>query len=422
MMIQYGIAPPRVLLPKEKMEQWAVIACDQYTSEAAYWQACDEFVGDVPSTLRMILPEAYLGRPDEEALIAQAKQCMQQYLNDSVLHELEQGFVLVKRQTSDGERIGLVVSMDLEHYNYKKGAKSLIRPTEDTIEDRIPPRLRIRRGAALETPHIMVLLDDENQTVIEPLLQKTLPLLYDFNLMQNGGHIAGHLVGEQHFPAIEQALSRLAQNNSMLYAVGDGNHSLATAKAHWEEVKQTLSHEQQQDHPARFALVELVNLHSDGLVFHPIHRVVFDYPDTMEYLLAHMQGATVTYYETQQLAQQALSDTSGVHAVIINAYGKWGVFSMQPTHNIPYGTLQPVLEQMARETGAVVDYIHGDDSLEELSKNGIGFFMPSMEKGTLFTTVEQYGALPKKTFSMGLAQDKRYYLECKRIIVKQLEK
>ena len=419
MMKEYGVVPPRILLPRSGMEQWAVVACDQFTSEPQYWEACDKFVGKAPSTLRMILPEAYLEAADVEERIEAVKNTMELYLKQDIFRELEPGFVLVRRQSSDGERIGLVVAIDLEQYEYTKGSKSLIRPTEGTIEERIPPRLRIREGAALELPHIMILVDDREETLIEPLLKEALPQVYDFELMQGGGRIQGSFVGEQYFPQIESALKKLTEKGGMLFAVGDGNHSLATAKAYWEQLKPGLTAEQRETHPARFALVELVNLHCGGIVFHPIHRIVFDDKNGLLHIRDILKrqggGAERVYCDSFETAKRIARETEGQQAIVFCEYGKYGVLKMEPLHMLSYGTLQPALELLAEESTAKVDYIHGDESLKELSRNGIGFFMPSMEKKVLFPSVEKYGALPKKTFSMGEAQDKRYYLESKRI-------
>lgn len=413
---QYGIRAPHILLPKAGFERWSVIACDQFTSDAEYWERCEETVGDAPSTLRLILPEVYLDAPDKQQRIETIQGNMCAYSQQGVFRELPEGFVLVRRQTSDGERLGLIVAIDLERYSFAPGEKPLIRPTEGTIESRIPPRLQVRRGASLELPHIMVLVDDRNKRLIEPLSSKDLPLLYDFELMLGGGHIQGYFVGQEHFPKIEAALEALSGNEGMLFAVGDGNHSLATAKAYWEEIKAGLSVEEQETHPARYTLVELVNLHEEGLKLHPIHRVMFgDGEAILGFLCGFLPGSSVQYLDDLPTALKLARHSPKCAHAIAFCYGKKvGVFFMPPTHLLHYGTLQPALDAFAELNGKV-DYIHGDEAVCALSKEGLGFFMPSLDKTRMFQTVEEYGVLPKKTFSIGCAQDKRYYIECRRI-------
>ena len=416
-----GLRPWDILLPslsREGFEKWAVIACDQHTSHPEYWQRVEAYVGDAPSTLHLVLPEAFLESPEVDRHIEKIHSKMKQYLAGGLLQSPGNGFVLVSRAISGGVRNGLVCALDLDCYDYAKGSTSLIRPTEGTIPDRIPPRLKIRDGALLELPHILILIDDPAKTVIEPLLEKDLSILYDFDLMEQGGHICGRFVGSQYENAITKALSALKKaNQSMLYAVGDGNHSLATAKNHWEQTKPQLSHAERENHPARYALVELVNLHDEAMYFLPIHRLVLHPEGCLDFLMEH--GGTIancpSLDEAVQLSIQLSSEN--YHAVPFCQDGRFGVLKLPATHIIPYGTLEPLLEQYASESAvAKLDYIHGDDALIGLcSKRSLGFFMPSLDKNMLFPVVEKYGLLPKKSFSIGESSEKRYYIECKRI-------
>ncbi|MGI6174731.1 MAG: DUF1015 domain-containing protein [Christensenellales bacterium] len=427
---RFGWKPMRMLLPTNDFERWGVIACDQYTSQPEYWEECEKLAGGMPSALRFILPEAYLDAPDVDERIQRIHQTMQEYLDQGVaykqgvLQHTLPGFILVKRQTSAGERLGLVISVDLEKYSYIKGAKTLIRPTEETIEERIPPRLKIRRGAALETSHVMLLLDDPACSVIEPLFEQEHTPLYSFDLMQDGGHIEGWFMDDDSYVPLIQSLEKLlGPNGDFLLAVGDGNHSLAAAKAYWEEIKKPLTDAQRMNHPARFAQVEVVNLHSEALVFEPIHRVVLQKgQDCLDYLCQRIPGAEYRVYASLEEAQKAVcSQQAPKQAVVSLLAGVPGVLSMlQAGHRIPQGTLQPYLEAYAKENGVRLDYIHGDDSLYALcGGDALGLFMPAMDKQELFTLVDAYGTLPKKTFSMGQARDKRYYVECKRITLEQ---
>lgn len=414
---QIGLHPADMLLPNTAYEPWAVIACDQYTSEKSYWETLDRTIASQPSTLRLILPEAYLEQEDVRQRIDNINQTMHAYINQKLFTHTGVGFVLVQRQVKSGVRVGLVGAIDLECYDYHKGATPMIRPTEDTIPDRIPPRLRIREHAPLELPHILVLIDDPEKTVIEPLLQKNCPVLYDFDLMEQGGHIKGSFVGSQHFDSIIMALAELQKKSDMLFAMGDGNHSLATAKAHWENIKANNPGVDLQNHPARYALAEIVNLHDEALSVLPIHRVVFEYKNSLEFFMDH--GAVLTnsasYEEAVNLAQ-IITDTEH-HAIAFCGSNRFGVIKLKATHLNPYGTLQPLLETFCKNSGVKLDYIHGDAAMMQFCKDGaLGFFMPALRKDALFPSVQQYGPLPKKTFSLGDAQDKRYYLECKYIV------
>lgn len=424
-----GVLVPEILLPPKgtDMYKWAVVACDQFTSQKEYWEEARRIIGDAPSTLDLILPEAWLGAQDEQARIARIKEKMQEYLHNGTLVKQPQGFVLVERTAAGNTRHGLVMALDLEKYDYSKGSGTLIRATEGTIVERIPPRLRIREGAAVELPHILVLIDDPEETVIEPLTAqaKKLPLLYDTDLMLGGGHISGRLVsGEKEIMGVLEALTALSDKAAfekkygskpvLLFAMGDGNHSLATAKANWEKIKATLPEEQREDHPARYALIELNNVHDKGIVFEAIHRNVFGIPGEklVEALLQKLReqngGAEIG-------PEQA--PAGGEKHVIPFYYGdKSGAFIVtEPAVQLAVGTLQNAIDAVLKELGGEVDYIHGIDVVKELAQkpDTTGFLLPDMEKSELFPTVVYDGALPRKTFSMGEAAEKRYYMEAR---------
>lgn len=424
-----GVLVPEILLPPKgtDMYKWAVVACDQFTSQKEYWEEARRIIGDAPSTLDLILPEAWLGAQDEQERIARIKEKMQEYLHNGTLVKQPQGFVLVERTAAGNIRHGLVMALDLEKYDYSKGSGTLIRATEGTIVERIPPRLRIREGAAVELPHILVLIDDPEETVIEPLTAQAekLPLLYDTDLMLGGGHISGRLVsGEKEIMGVLEALTALSDKAAfekkygskpvLLFAMGDGNHSLATAKANWEKIKATLPEEQREDHPARYALIELNNVHDKGIVFEAIHRNVFGIPGEklVEALLQKLReqngGAEIG-------PEQA--PAGGEKHVIPFYYGdKSGAFIVtEPAVQLAVGTLQNAIDAVLKELGGEVDYIHGIDVVKELAQkpDTTGFLLPDMEKSELFPTVVYDGALPRKTFSMGEAAEKRYYMEAR---------
>ncbi len=432
---------PTILFPRPGVDltRWAVIACDQYTAEPEYWAAVDELVGGAPSTLRLTFPEVFLGQGDETERIAAINAAMQQYLADGTLRELPPGFVLLDRQTSHvPSRKGLMVALDLEHYDYLPGAQTLIRATEGTILDRLPPRIRVREKAPIELPHIMVLIDDPERTVIEPLFAAQLPLLYDFGLMRSGGRLRGWHVDE---PAlidqIALALAKLADphrfqerydsDHVMLYAMGDGNHSFATAKAIWEQLKAAAADRDTiMDHPARYALVELVNVHDPGLEFEAIHRVLFnvDVDDLLACARAHFAAVgtpcRIDWLADRQTEAAAMSAAPvGSHAIPFIAGGRHGLLTVDRPHLIlAVATLQEFLDAYLAAGGrGHIDYIHGDAAVERLSSSpdAIGFLLPALSKHELFRTIVRDGALARKTFSMGEADEKRFYLECRRI-------
>lgn len=437
-----GVQVPEVLLPKQGSDfsKWGVVACDQYTSQPDYWEKVQELTKGAPSTLHLILPEAFLGKPGEQARIENVKKTMRDYLDAGVLEQKPQGFVLVCRHVAGKQRLGLVMALDLEHYDYNKGATTLIRATEGTIVDRIPPRLRIREGAPIELPHILVLIDDPNRTVIEPLAAQTqeMTLLYDTPLMQDGGHITGHLVDR---PAlIQQALEALCGLMDtgafearygkgvapLLFAMGDGNHSFATAKAAWENIKSALPKEEWARHPARYALVEVENVHDEGIVFEPIHRVLFDVQpeQAVKSLLTLLSeangGAEIQMFESHAALDAALlAADNGAHRLPFYYGQVCGMLVVpHPAQQLCVGTLQHAIDAMLKQQQGEVDYIHGRDVVLSLADKpgALGFLLPAMKKSELFKTVVYDGALPRKTFSMGEANEKRYYMECRKIL------
>lgn len=409
-----------ILLPKNAdMEKWAVIACDQYTSEPEYWKKVEEIVGDAPSTLKITLPEIYLEGKDVEQRIANINTEMDKLKQEGFFKVLENSLIYMERTQSNGKvRKGLIGMVDLEDYSYEKGSQTLIRATEGTVLERIPPRVKVRENATLELPHIMLLIDDEKKEIIEGLTSKVTEsdAVYDFDLMQNGGHIKGYKVPDSLVNKIFEGLENLAKKEVfeekyqvkdkgvLLFSVGDGNHSLATAKACYENLKKVLPKEEYENHPARYALVEIVNLHSEALEFEPIHRVVFGVNPK------HMIEELGKYYEISENPEGQKIE------YVYNGVNK-EIYIKNPKSNLAVGSLQMFIDEYIKENGGKVDYIHGDDVTRELgSKEGnIGFLLPNMKKTDLFKTVILDGALPRKTFSMGHSYDKRYYLEAREI-------
>ncbi|MCD7771023.1 MAG: DUF1015 domain-containing protein [Oscillospiraceae bacterium] len=401
--------PADILLPKESidMTKWSVVACDQFTGEPGYWDETERLVGDSPSTLRLTLPEIYLGKPDTDERIARINQNIESYLSAGIFREFKNAMVYVRRIQSDGKlREGIVGAVDLEHYDYHSGSKSQIRATEATVAERIPPRLKIRENARLELPHIMILIDDPERTVIEPLSGKTsgLKKLYDFELMQGGGSISGYLLEENEISEVDSALGELSRKCELLFAMGDGNHSLATAKEHYERLKRENPGVDMSNHPARYALCEIVNLHSEALQFEAIHRIVMGVDP--QHLLKKM---------AEKLDTSESGD--GQKVTVVTGGTSETLTIHNPLSKLAVGSLQTFLDEYLKEFGGEIDYIHGEDVLKNLAKseNSVGFILDPMDKKDLFPAVIHDGALPRKTFSMGHAEDKRYYLEAREI-------
>ena len=413
--------PADIYLPDlegEKGTKWACVACDQYTSEREYWRAARAYVDGTPSTLDMMLPEAYLDM--ENVAIPQINGRMREYLENGVLECHKNSMIYLERVQSDGKvRRGIVGAVDLEEYNYNKGSTTITRATEGTVLERIPPRVAIRRGAAIEMPHIMILIDDKDRTVVEPIAAKaeSYKKAYDFDLMAKSGHVTGYYVDEGDFDKINEALNNLCADGVMqekygvdapalLFAIGDGNHSLASAKALYEEIKAEIGAEAAANHPARYALCEIVNLHDEALEFEPIYRVAFgvDRAEFVKGLEAYLDSCN------GDGEAQSFELVIGEESKIVKCEN--------PTAQLPVGTLQTFLDEYVKShEGVVIDYIHGIESTKTLSKkeNAVGMLFDGMSKDMLFKTVICDGALPRKTFSMGHAADKRFYIECRKI-------
>ena len=499
-----GLKPDDIYLPAEGIDlrRWAVVACDQYTSQPDYWRRVEAYVGARPSTLHIVQPEIDLERAG--ARIPAVHRAMREYLsNGTLVRAVRNGFTLTERTTASGARLGLVAAVDLEEYDFTPGSGAMIRATEGTIRERIPPRLRIREGAPLECPHVMLLLDDPARTVIEPLharLRENAPLC-DFELMENGGRLRVWGVEGDALAPVSDALAALwEKSDGFLYAVGDGNHSLATAKARWDALKPALSPEEAQTHPARYALAEIVNLHSPALAFEPIHRVLFgaDMEDLVSAYRAHLasRGMKLTAVEPlssrasgtkpvepssfpasgtkpaepssscacgmkpaepssscacgTKPAESSSSRASGTKPVDPSSSRACEVESAEPSSSacgitptdeaeltfvsenarasyrvgnpenpLPVAVLQPFLDEYLRSHPAArIDYVHGAAAVESLCQtpHTTGVLLPAIDKSALFPAVRQGGALPRKTFSMGEPDEKRYYMECRKIL------
>lgn len=390
-----------IMLPNGgDLTKWSVVACDQYTSQPEYWETAAQLVGESPSTLNLVYPEAFLSQGDSR--IEKINAAMKDYVEQGLFATYKNCFIYVERTLSGGRvRKGIVGAVDLEDYDFHKGVKCPIRATEGTVLERIPPRVKIRENAPLELPHVMLLVDDKEKTLIEQV--KKGEKLYDFELMANGGHLTGWLVEGDNADEFVSRVENFAASapDGLVFAVGDGNHSLATAKTCWENIKQTLSDSEKETHPARFCLVEIENIHDDVLEFEPIHRIVFGIEDEKAFT-----DALVKELDCRE-------DGDGQEIVLVKGSTKKRLYMNNTSSPISVGTLQKYLDTLSYE----VDYIHGDDVVEALSQKqgAIGFLLPKPEKSSLFETVIKDGALPRKTFSMGEANEKRFYMEAKRI-------
>lgn len=433
---QIGVQIPEILIPKPDIDyhKWGVIACDQFTSQPEYWADVESVVGDSPSTLNIILPEVYLGKKDEERHRLEVVESMRRFISSDTFTSY-QNLILVERTVDGKTRHGMMLALDLEHYNFNANASSLIRASEGTIIDRLPPRIKIRQEALLETPHILVLIDDPLRTVIEPLVAQKdrFEKIYDFDLMAGSGHLTGFNINQ---PDVEQrvisAIEKLADPSVfkekyqlerdlpvLLFAVGDGNHSLATAKSVWEKIKPQVG----MDHPARYALVEIENIHNEGLVFEPIHRLIFGVHKDIKKAFQESFGDQVSFSvcssQSELLKQTALSDSKTHCLGMVTESGYELVKISHSNMNLPVGTLQVFLDKWLSDGGAdSIDYIHGHEVVFRLGQQpgNIGFIVPAMVKGDLFKTVILDGALPRKAFSMGEAHEKRFYFECRKIV------
>ena len=408
-----------ILLPKNTdMTKWSVVACDQYTSEPEYWNSVREIVGSNPSTLNLTLPEIYLEESDVEERIKKINQNMEELVNMDFFNEYSDSMIYLERTQEDGKvREGLMGIVDLEDYSYEKGSQTLIRATEKTVIERIPPRVKVRENALLELPHIMILIDDEKKNIIESLKNKVTEsdIVYNFDLMKNGGHIKGYLLNNETMDEVDERLKCLADKDYfenkygvkdkgiLLFAMGDGNHSLATAKACYENLKKEIG-EKALSSKSRYALVELVNLHSDALEFEAINRVIFN--TDKDKLLNSLKEYYTINKEGNGQEFKVVTDSIDETWYIEN-----------PKSNIAVGSIQMFLDDYLKDNVGKIDYIHGEDVTKSLASkdNNVGFIFDAMAKEDLFKTVILDGALPRKTFSMGHANDKRYYLEARKI-------
>ncbi len=428
---KYGIKIPQLLLPNNSidLEKWAVIACDQYTQDTEYWKTVCEITKDVPSTLHIILPEIYLHNSEKMSeFIEKVNGNMQSYLDTNIFKSPLNAFIYIERKTAfNRTRKGLIVEIDLETYDWKPFSKNLIRSTEETIVDRIPPRVAIRKKAPIETPHIMLLVNDPDQEIVEKtgtLVNNNTPL-YDTDLMMNGGHITGWEVSSNEaIKNIENALEKVSLQNTekdgsiFMFAAGDGNHSLATAKEVWEQSKTTCK--DRENAPERFALVEIVNIFDSGLTFEPIHRVVFNIPpqQIIDYVNREWNISLQDFNTFEDLDNYVSKNTSSF-GIAYKVEDKT-VFTCITTdkQGLLVSYLQPLLDNLiAESSNAEIDYIHGSEEVCRLAKkeNTVTFFMPPIAKDAFFATIEKNGPLPRKSFSMGEADEKRFYLECRKL-------
>ncbi len=404
-----------ILLPKDcSMTKWSTVACDQYTSEPDYWREVESLTKGAVSAYNLILPEVYLEDNDVEQRIERINLQMAEYLSKGIFESLPSCYIYVERTLKNGSvRKGVVGAIDLEEYDYAKGSKSKIRATEKTVIERIPPRLKVRVNAPVELPHVMILLDDARREIIESLSAKkdSFKKVYDFDLMMDSGHITGYIIDDESAKEFEYKLESLndiaafnakysvSESSPLVFAVGDGNHSLATAKEYYRQIKEKII--EGDESSARYALCELVNLHDESLEFEAIHRVIFDI-DTDKFI--------------EELSRFA-HEGDGEQSFVLVHEGMATKYSVNnPTANITVGSVQSFIDNYIESNGGRVDYIHGDEVVYELSRgNNMGIILEAMDKSDLFKTVIVDGALPRKTFSMGEACDKRFYTEARKI-------
>jgi len=415
-----------ILLPKfsnepDKMKKWSVVACDQYTSEPEYWKQVNDLVNDEYSTLNLTVPEIYLNDDDIELRIKNTNANMDTYMQKEIFDEYKNSYIFIERTLKNGaKRLGIVGMADLEEYDYSKDSKTKIRATEGTVVSRIPPRLKVRKDAPVELPHIMLLIDDDKCDIIEPneKITDTFKKVYDFDLMQNSGHITGYVMSDAAAAILDEKLNELSnlddfnkkygvnEGSPLVYAMGDGNHSLATAKANYENLKKEIGAEAAKQSPARYALCELVNLHDKSLVFEAIHRVIFD-ADGDKFLKFLEERYDISYEE----------NAKGQSFVFVSDGKLKKVTVTNPNEYLTVATVQKALDEFVEKNSGEIDYIHGEDVVVNLCKDSknFGIIFDAMEKCDLYKSVILDGALPRKTFSMGDACDKRFYTEARKI-------
>ena len=416
-----SLRPADILLPDMNvdMKKWAVIACDQFTAQPEYWKRVEDYVQDAPSMLRLIYPEIYLNTDDRQAYtdrIAAIQNEMSAYLKDEVLKErVHQGYVLTVRQTSAGERIGLVAELDLEKYDYHVGTDAPVRATEATVKERIPVRVGIREGASLESPHVMVLMDDPKKQLLEALYEERMSFekLYDTELMEDGGHVTGYAVTGVHAERVSARLQQMeAACPGIFLAVGDGNHSLASAKTCWENAKKDLTEEEWTDHPMRYALVEAVNLYSPSLLFYPIHRVLYNCDDNT------LANGFAEYLKKQDMRLAQTDDDAQADVTFLYKENKSSYKIGNRAGHLPVELLQKYLDEYLKEyPEQELDYVHSEAAAERIAKDGRGcaMILGAFDKSSLFDAIEAGGVLPRKTFSIGEDIQKRYYMECRKL-------
>ena len=428
---ELGVKIPKILLPKAlNIKTWATIACDQYTQDKQYWQQVYSTVGKEPSTVKITFPEVYLGEPGRQERIQNIKKEMQSYIDQGVFAPAQEEAVYLERTTKYGRvRHGLVVAIDLDTYEWKPFSKALIRATEATIVERIPPRMEIRKEAIIETPHIMLLVNDPNHLLVEGLGQRVIKNkpLYQGELMMNSGRVKGWAVSNEYdIEYFRSSLQKLAEANTekdgsiFLFAVGDGNHSLATAKATWEEYKK--NHPGVQNCNMKYALIEIVNIYDTGLTFEPIHRVLFDInPEGLMNFIGDKLGGKIEHLGTFDELKKRIDNSKSDFGFIYEKGGKPEfVFMKTDIKELPISQLQPAIDEFlvsCNKKGSI-DFIHGADELLRLgSQKGItAIYLPPIDKDSFFATINGKGPLPRKSFSMGEADEKRFYLECRQIV------
>lgn len=414
-MIQRNIfVPADILLPKDcDMTLWSTVACDQFTSDTKYWDAVTENVGNHRSTLHMILPEAYLEKKNQAEETIRINNTMAKYLEDDVFYLLENSYIYVERTLVDGVvRRGLIGAIDLSQYDYHEGSVTPVRATEHTVESRLPARVEIRKNAVLEMPHIMLFIDDRQDMIMKAAAASCSAAVYDFDLMCNGGHICGYPISGANASLLTAMLDELSDDKlledkygfsqgAIIYAIGDGNHSLAAAKNSWEEIRSNLTEEEQLNHPARYALVELMNIHDAGVSFHPIHRAVF--------------GINPSQFVSQ--AETELFSEKGTPVTLVTPNETTVRYVNADSIGMVIESVDRFCQEFASKYNGQVDYIHGDKEAIEYGSisNNAAILLPSMKKEELFTSVMDTGVFCKKSFSIGEAHEKRYYLECRKI-------
>lgn len=425
---EFGISLPEILLPKNKdLSSWSVIACDQYTQDLSYWQNAEKAAAGKASTLNLILPEVYLSSPDRKEHIAKINSTMKEYIQGDVFDAPQKEFIYIERKTAYGRvRRGLMVAIDLDTYEWKPFSKAFIRATEATIVERIPPRKEIRKGAPLELPHIMLLVNDSEKCLVEKNgeLAKKNAAVYDGDLMLDSGHITGWtLSSEEELNSVYDSLSKIkakntdADGSTFMFAVGDGNHSLATAKAVWDEYK--AEHPEDVDSNVRYALVEIVNIYDEGLTFEPIHRVIFG-ADSMA-LISYVQsklGGSVSECESEESLEKKIHDSWSSFGFVFTENGKERFFVLECSlKELAVSRLQPVLDEFMKDSQIEIDYIHGSEEVFRLGKKdgALSIMLPPIAKDSFFETINSRGPLPRKSFSMGEASEKRFYLECRKL-------